>query len=143
LGNACHWSGRFDEAVHAYERLLSMSGRHPWALVGLAAAYATMGRDAEAKGLHAELLAQRGNRYVQPTMLAMSASAAGDHEAAIGFCRQCVPERDALFGIFKQLFVDLDGVRADPRFEGIVSQFDGGRNAVKSEASDEPSRRRY
>ncbi|HEV8235233.1 MAG TPA: protein kinase, partial [Gemmatimonadaceae bacterium] len=33
LGNACHWSGRFDEAVHAYERLLSMSGRHPWALV--------------------------------------------------------------------------------------------------------------
>jgi tetratricopeptide (TPR) repeat protein len=92
LGNACHWSGRFDEAVHAYERLLSMSGRHPWALVGLAATYATMGRDAEAKGLHAELLAQRGNRYVQPTMLAMSASAAGDQEAAIGSCRQCVPE---------------------------------------------------
>jgi hypothetical protein len=39
--------------------------------------------------------------------------------------------------------VDLDGVRADPRFEGIVSQFDGGRNAVKREASDEQSRRRY
>ena len=32
---------------------------------------------------------------------------------------------------------------ADPRFEGIVSQFDGGRNAVKREASDEQSRRRY
>jgi hypothetical protein len=86
-----------------------------------------MGRHDDARGVHEELLTQRVNRYVQPTMLAMSASAAGDHEAAIGFCRQCVDERDALFGIFNRIFVDLDPVRADPRFAGIVSQFNSPR----------------
>jgi serine/threonine-protein kinase len=127
LGNACHWGGRFEEAVNAYEHVLSRAGRHPWALVGLAATYSTMGRHDDARGVHEELLTQRVNRYVQPTMLAMSASAAGDHEAAIGFCRQCVDERDALFGIFNRIFVDLDPVRADPRFAGIVSQFNSPR----------------
>ena len=99
------------------------SGRHPWPLAGLAATYAKMGKLAEARALHAELLAQRASRFVQPTMLAMSASAAGDHEAAMRFCRECVDERDALFGIFYQHYVDLDRVRADPRFADIVAQF--------------------
>jgi hypothetical protein len=82
-----------------------------------------MGKLAEARALHAELLAQRASRFVQPTMLAMSASAAGDHEAAILFCHECVDEHDVLFGIFYQHYVDLDRVRADPRFTDIVAQF--------------------
>jgi TolB-like protein/cytochrome c-type biogenesis protein CcmH/NrfG len=123
LGNACQWDGRFDEAIDAYEHLLRASGRHPWPLAGLAATYAKMGKLAEARALHAELLAQRASRFVQPTMLAMSASAAGDHEAAILFCHECVDEHDVLFGIFYQHYVDLDRVRADPRFTDIVAQF--------------------
>jgi hypothetical protein len=93
--------------------------------------FAEMGRQSEARGLHAELVAQRASRYVQPTMLAISASAANDPEAAIAFCRQCVDERDAVFGIFKAHFLDLNSVRTDPRFAGIVAEFDGrGRNLV-------------
>jgi TolB-like protein len=110
LGNACQWDGRFDEAIDAYEHLLRASSRHPWPLAGLAATYANMGRLGEARALHAELLAQRATGFVQPTMLAMSASAAGDHEAAMLFCHECVEERDVLFGIFYQHYVDLDRI---------------------------------
>jgi TolB-like protein/cytochrome c-type biogenesis protein CcmH/NrfG len=124
LGNACHWDQQFDEAVAAYERLLAISGRHPWGLAGLAATCASLGKQGEARALHAELMAQRAIRYVQPTTLAISASAVGDHEAAIDFCRSCVEERDSLFGIVGQHFIDLERVRADARFAEITAQFD-------------------
>ena len=117
LGNACHWGGRFEEAVNAYEHVLLIAGRHPWALVGLAATYSTMGRH-DARGLHDGSSPNGGTDT--------STDDAGDVGVAAGtrsrdwLRRQCVDERDALD--LQPYFVDLDPVRADPRFAGIVSR---------------------
>jgi hypothetical protein len=82
-----------------------------------------MGKPDEARALHQELLARRAHQYVQPVMLAISASGVGDHEAAIGFCHQAVDERDAQFWLLRHIYPDLDRVRADPRFADIVARF--------------------
>ena len=61
--------------------------------------YADMGQPAEARALYSELVARSAHQYVQPCILAMAASATGEHEAAIGFARQAVDERDGLFAL--------------------------------------------
>ena len=59
-------------------------------------------------------------------MLAISASGAGDLDAAIGFCQESANERDTLFPLFNLNYPDLDRIRTDPRFADIVARFNSG-----------------
>jgi tetratricopeptide (TPR) repeat protein len=120
LGMVCQLNGRFEEALAAFETLMTQSDRHVWGVVGLAMTYAKMGKPAEARASYSELMARCAHQYVQPCMLAMAASSTGEHEAAIGFAHQAVDERDGLFALLALNYPDLDRLRADPRYAGML-----------------------
>ena len=58
-----------------------------------------------------------------PFVLAVCASALGDHEAAIAFCEAAVEARDMLFALFHRWLPDFERVRTDPRFPDILARF--------------------
>ena len=93
------------------------------ALAMLALTYGHMRKSDEAAALHRELVARAATQYVQPVMLAVSASGVRDLNAAIGFCQDAADQRDPLFSLFYLNYPDFDAVRADPRFAGIVARF--------------------
>jgi TolB-like protein/tRNA A-37 threonylcarbamoyl transferase component Bud32/cytochrome c-type biogenesis protein CcmH/NrfG len=128
LGHAYRHAGRYEDAVATYEAMMPVWGRNTWVVAMLALTYGYWGRPDEAAPLHQELLARRASQYVQPVMLAVSASGAGDMEAAIGFCREAADVRDPLFSLFYLNYQDFDAVRADPRFADIVARFNQPRS---------------
>ena len=69
------------------------------------------------------LLAGRAREHVPPFVLAVCASALGDHEAAIRFCGAAVEARDILLALFHSWLPGLDPLRADPRFTALIDQF--------------------
>jgi len=60
---------------------------------------------------------------VQPFVLAVSASAVGDQEAAIRFCEAAIEGRDMLFALFGRWWPDFEGVRADRRYDDLLVRF--------------------
>jgi len=62
-----HWDRQFEKAAAAGEMALALSGRHAFALGGLAVTYTDWGKIAEAKAIYAELLARAVHEYIQPS----------------------------------------------------------------------------
>jgi len=100
---------------------LALSGRHVWAMVGLARAYAGMGKMAEAKAIYAELSARAAYEYAQPFQVALAASAAGEADKAFGHLYEAVEIRDPTL-IFAKHAPDAALLREDPRFEDILAR---------------------
>jgi tetratricopeptide (TPR) repeat protein len=123
---AYHWNGRHEEAVAVFEPLWANSG-HNWAAMGLLPAYARAGRAGQARSLYQSLLTRQEREYVQPFVLAVSATALGEHEAAIGFCEAAIGGRDMLFALFHRWWPDFERVRADRRYDDILVRFNSRR----------------
>jgi serine/threonine-protein kinase len=87
-------AGRLEESVAAAETALAMSGRHAWAMVFLAHAFADWGKTASADAIYAELLARSLYQYVAPTALAAVAAAASRENDVIRHARQALEIRD-------------------------------------------------
>jgi hypothetical protein len=69
-------------------------------------------------------LVDRNRReYVQPFVLALTATAVGDHEAALRFCEAAIDGRDMRFALFNRWWPDFERVRADPRYDDILVRF--------------------
>ena len=111
--------GRFEESISVGQSVLAMSGRHTWSMVTAALTYAYWGRTSDAKAIHAELLARAVQEYVQPAMLAASASAAGEADEAIAHAREAYRTRDCCL-IFGKHWSVSNILRADPRFVEIL-----------------------
>jgi TolB-like protein/Flp pilus assembly protein TadD len=56
LGTAYYHSGRYEEAIAAFNKTLQLSPNHQWANLGLAATYGLMDREDEARAVAAEAL---------------------------------------------------------------------------------------
>jgi len=119
-GLVAHWSGAFDESFAAFDRAAEVSNRHHFVLSARALACADCGRPADARALHEELLAKRGQGYVPFYSLAMSASAIGDMDAAIEYAQQACDEREPLLVIFTRIVPSARRLRADPRFGDVL-----------------------
>ena len=124
LHGALHRSGRFEEAVAVAEKALTMSGRHAWAMAGLAATLADWGKPVDAEAVYAELMARARRYYVQPTELAIAAAAAGMQDEAIRQVREafevCDPSRNH-FSMTKDGSWPFSArLHADPRFREIL-----------------------
>jgi serine/threonine protein kinase/Tfp pilus assembly protein PilF len=128
LGHACRYAGRLDKAIAVYEAMLPGWGRNVWVLAQLALTCGHADKLHDAELLHQELLARRKTQYVQPVMLAISASGVRDIDLAIAFCQQAADERDPLFSLFYLNYPDFDAVRADARFADIVARFNQTRS---------------
>jgi tetratricopeptide (TPR) repeat protein len=98
LACAYHWNGQHEEAIAIFEPLWANSG-HNWVTLGLVPAYTRVGREDRARSLYESLVERHAREYIQPFVLALSATAVGEHEAAIRFCEAAIEGRDMLFAI--------------------------------------------
>jgi len=122
LGLSHHWNVQPEEAIELLEPLWAKTG-HSWVALGLVPAYAQAGHETQARKLHQSLLARHAREYVQPFVLAVSATSVGDLEAAIGFCEAAIEGRDMLFALFNRWWPDFERVRADRRYDEILVRF--------------------
>jgi len=122
LAFAYHWKGQHEEAILMFEPLWANSG-HNWVAMGLVPAYMRAGREDRARSLYASLVDRDAREYVQPFVLAVSATAVGDQEAAIRFCEAAIEGRDMLFALFSRWWPDFERVRADRRYDDLLVRF--------------------
>ena len=122
LGMAYHWNTQPEDAIELLEPLWAKTG-HIWVALGLVPAYAQAGLEDKARKLHQSLLARHACEYVQPFVLAVSATSVGDLEAGIGFCEAAIEGRDMLFALFNRWWPDFERVRADARYDEIIVRF--------------------
>ena len=117
---ALYCSRRLEEAVVAGEVASAMSGRHPWAMIGLAVAFADLNQPAGAEAIYAELMARARQSYVSPSALALAAAAAGIEAEAIRHAREAFAMRDptSLF-LFSKIAPASPRLRAYPLFHEI------------------------
>jgi hypothetical protein len=111
-----------------FEPLWANSG-HNLVTLGLVPAYMRSGRQDRARSLYESLVDRNRGEYVQPFVLALSATAVGDHEAAIRFCEAAIEERDMLFALFNRWWPDFERVRADRRYDDILVRFNSREGA--------------
>ena len=95
LQRALHCTGMHAEAQKHGLRTLELTGRHPFVMAELAVDYASVGERAAAKAVFAELLARSSVQYIQPSPLALCATAAGELDDAIDLCHRAFDDRDA------------------------------------------------
>ena len=120
---ALHVSGRFEEAVHAGEVALAMSGRHPWVMANLVVTFADWGKPADAEALYAELAARGRRSFVLPSCLALAAAAVGLEDDAIRHAREACVIRDPIsIAFFSKWFRPWSArLRAYPRFRELLA----------------------
>lgn len=119
---ALYNGGRFEEAVSVGESVLTISGRHPWAVMSLAATFRDWGKLADAEALYAELKARSRRGYMQPVTLAIAAAAAGIEEEAICHARETIEIRDPFFPLwFSKYWPYSARLRAYPSFLDILA----------------------
>ncbi|HSY64913.1 MAG TPA: protein kinase [Terriglobales bacterium] len=111
--------GHFEESIAVGQSVLAMSGRHTWSMVTAALTYAYWGKTSDAKAIHRELLARAAREYVQPAILAASASAAGEADEAIVHAQEAYATRDCCL-IFGKHWSFGGILRRDPRFVAIL-----------------------
>ena len=114
-----HWHGQFEKAAEAGEMALAVSGRHPFAMAALAMTYADWGKTADAQALYTELSARAARAYVQPSVLAETAAAAGELEKALAHATKAYEVRDP-YMILAKHWPDFARLREDPRFKDII-----------------------
>jgi len=119
LANILHWHGQFEGAVAAGETALGLSGRHAWAMASLAMTYADWGKVADAQAIYAELLARAARGYMQPTQMAIAATAAADTEKALAHTHEAFELRDPCL-TWANYWPDLARLREEPRFTEIL-----------------------
>jgi serine/threonine-protein kinase len=122
LMEALSSAGQYAEAVACAERALAISGRHIWAISGLACIHANWGQPEEARRIFAEAEAREGAEYMQPSMMAVAAWAAGEQDKAIAYADRAERERDPLFVLMARLWPGYAAMREDPRFQAIVER---------------------
>ena len=119
LQHALHSDRQFVRAAAAGEMALAVSGRHPFAMSAQAMIFADWGKTVEANAVYAELRARATNHYIQPSHLAIAASAAGDIDAALRYSREAFEIRDPMLMTAKH-WPHFARLREDPRFDEIL-----------------------
>ncbi len=119
LGMALEQTARYDDALAACERAISLSGASPAMLAAPGHAYALLGRREEARAVLSELHALSARQFVSPYHVAVIHAALGETDQAFDWLgRACDAQSEALIW----LAVDpmLDSLRTDPRFADLM-----------------------
>ena len=124
---SCLLGSQFSDSIEAGEHALALSGRHPWALCFQGIAYARLGKVNDARAAHDELRARAARRYVQPSLLALSAAAIGEIEDAIELARAAYDARDVFLSFIVRYPLGAD-LRAEPRVQAILDRLGAPRS---------------
>ena len=119
LLEACIGAGEYPRALGMIPAMLAASGRHTWVLASLALVRARTGQEAAARAVYDELEARSRFEFVSPFWLATAASAAGLADAAIGYARRAMSERDPML-ILARWLPHCGGLLADERFAELT-----------------------
>ena len=119
LGHSDRAKGMREQAISESERAVTLSGRAPARVVGLARAYAAFSKRMEAQKLLEELRARARHGYVSPYHFAMIYIALGEQQQALASLDQAYAERDRYL---TWLRVDdaFDPLRKEPRFQDLL-----------------------
>jgi DNA-binding winged helix-turn-helix (wHTH) protein/TolB-like protein/Tfp pilus assembly protein PilF len=119
LGRAYLQKGRFPEALAELRDAVRLSGESPLTQGTLAFAYAASGDRAKARAMLTELMRLRASQYVSSLDLAMIHAGLGEREEAFRWLEEAAAER-AFHLVYLRVWPELDVLRPDPRFAGMV-----------------------
>jgi DNA-binding winged helix-turn-helix (wHTH) protein/TolB-like protein/Tfp pilus assembly protein PilF len=119
LGRAYLQKGMFGEALTELRDAVRLSGESPLMQGTLAFAYAASGDRARARGMLAELMRLRAQHYASAVDLAITHAALGEREEAFRWLDEAAAER-AFHLVYLKVWPELDVLRPDPRFAGMV-----------------------
>ena len=106
-------------ALAESERAVSLSGRNPARLVGLARAYAADGKRDAAERILAELVEKAKDTYVSPYSLARIHVALGDPDEALAALDRAYAEHDT-FLVWLKVDDTLDPLRTRSGFQDLL-----------------------
>ena len=122
LGLAQLYAGAVTDAVDTLEKAVASTRReHTFQLGLLGAALAAASREADARGVLAELEDMAKRRYVPPFDLAIALAALGERERALSAVEQAYDERSALMWA-RLHFPMLDSLRGEPRLRVVTER---------------------
>ena len=121
LGLACEKTSKHSQAIEELQKAVELSGGSTQYQADLGHAYATAGREADARRTLAELEEISRNRYVSPYSVAAVHLALGDRERAFDWLEKACAER-SLGLTFLKVDPNLDVLRPDPRFTSLLAR---------------------
>jgi adenylate cyclase len=126
FGPAHLWFGRpylqkgmFPEAISEVEQAVALSGGSTISLSVLAHAYASAGREAEARKILDDLLARARVRYLPSYWIALIFTGLGDHDQALAWLERACEERSSWI-VWIKVEPRFDRLRGDPRFVSLL-----------------------
>lgn len=111
MGSIAEVQGRFDAALDAFQRSVTLSGRHPRMLGALGHAYGLSGASAEAEAVLTEFERISAERYVSPFDVALVHVGLGRLETAFSYLAQALSLRS----------YELVTLQVDPRYAPLRS----------------------
>jgi TolB-like protein/DNA-binding winged helix-turn-helix (wHTH) protein len=113
-------SGRLGQAIPEYQRAVDLSQGDSDTTAGLAYAYATLSKKAEAKRILGDLQRQSETSYVSPYMIAVIYAGLGENNKAFEFLEKAYQERSPDVAYFLRADLRMDSLRSDPRFQDLM-----------------------
>jgi TolB-like protein/DNA-binding winged helix-turn-helix (wHTH) protein len=113
-------SGRPTQAIPEYQKAVELSQRNSDTTAGLAHAYATVGRKADAVKILADLERQSKLTYVSPYMVGVIYAGLRQNDKAFEFLEKAYQERSSDIQYFIKSDLRIDGLRSDPRFQDLL-----------------------
>jgi serine/threonine-protein kinase len=125
-GLALDATREYEEAIPILKSSVELSGRTLYPVASLAAAYASLGREAEARDLLNELLERSESAIVLPSYIAIVYAALGDHDNAFAQIDKAIRQRDNAVMLF-HLYHYFDRLKADPRYGQTIAKIRAAR----------------
>jgi tetratricopeptide (TPR) repeat protein len=124
LGTVYAMKGLFEEAVSTLEKATDISSGDR-TRARLARVYAMASREAEARTILDDLLAQSNKRHVSPCLIAEIYVGLGENDEAFKWLDKAYLERDSLLSVLKAA-PKWDPLRPDPRFKELLKKMNFG-----------------
>lgn len=113
--------GEHRKALFRLKLLRMFSNGHPRILAAIGYVHALAGRSSQAHGILMKLASLKQKRYVSPIDFALVATGLRDHDAAFSALNEAFAIRDPYLPL-AVIDPTLDDLRADPRFEELLTR---------------------
>jgi adenylate cyclase len=122
LGNCYHWSGKYDQAVPAFNRSLEISGRHAWSLVALLVTYVDAGQPKDAEVIFNELRLREQTGHVLPSIMATASAALNKKNDAIQYAWKAYERHDPYQIQTSKLWPPSKHLLAIPEYQRVLEK---------------------
>ncbi len=119
LGQAYEQKGSYQRAIAELEKAANLSHDSPQMLGALGHVYGASGERQEAEKVLSRLLEQSKKQYVSPFYVAIVYAGLRENEKALDWLEKAYQDRSNAL-IFLKVDPELDGLRANPRFQTLL-----------------------